>query len=165
MRRLLFAHALVLLSALAPAFARADQNRVSFGNDITVAEDESVDDIACVFCSVRVRGTVRGDVAILFGRISVEENQAVKGDVAILGGDMDLHEEAQVGGDVAIAAGSANLASGATIRGDRMILPGRLWLLLPFAPILILVGLIWLVVWVVQRNRYPYPVYPNRRGV
>jgi hypothetical protein len=165
MRRLLLAHALFLLAAIAPSFARADQDRVSFGNDITVAEGESAGDIACAFCSVRVHGNVKGDVAILFGTISVDDNQAISGDVAILGGDLNLHNEAQVGGDVAIAAGNANLASGAAIRGDRRVLPGRIWLLLPFAPILILVGIIWLIVYLVQRNRYQFPVYPNGRGV
>jgi hypothetical protein len=165
MRRLLLAHALFLLAAIAPSFARADQDRVSFGNDITVAEGESAGDIACAFCSVRVHGNVKGDVAILFGTISVDGNQAISGDVAILGGDLDLHQEAEVGGNVAIAAGNANLAPGAAIRGDRMVLPGRLWLLLPLAPILILVGIIWLIVYLVQRNRYQFPVYPNGRGV
>jgi hypothetical protein len=166
MRRLLLAHALFLLAAIAaPTFARADQDRVSFGNDITVAEGESAGDIACAFCSVRVHGNVKGDVAILFGTISVDDNQAISGDVAILGGDLDLHDQAEVGGNVAIAAGNANLAPGAAIRGDRMVLPGRLWLLLPFAPILILVGIIWLIVYLVQRNRYQFPAYPNGRGV
>jgi hypothetical protein len=165
MRRLLLAHALFLFAAIVPTFARADQDRVSFGNDITVAEGESAGDIACAFCSVHVHGNVKGDVAILFGTISVDGNQAISGDVAILGGDLDLHQEAEVGGNVAIAAGSANLAPGAAIRGDRMVLPGRLWLLLPFAPILILVGIIWLIVYLVQRNRYQFPVYPNGRGV
>jgi hypothetical protein len=165
MRRQLLAHALFLLAAIAPSFARADQDRVSFGNDITVAEGESAGDIACAFCSVRVHGNVKGDVAILFGTISVDGNQAISGDVAILGGDLDLHDQAEVGGNVAIAAGNANLAPGAAIRGDRMVLPGRLWLLLPLAPILILVGIIWLIVYLVQRNRYQFPVYPNGRGV
>jgi hypothetical protein len=163
MRRLYLAHALLLLAAIAPTFARADQGRVSFGNDITVREGESASDIACAFCTVRVHGSVKGDIAVLFGSVTVDDNQSVSGDIAILGGDLDLHGESAVGGDVAIAAGSANLSQGATIRGDRMVLPGRLWLLLPFAPILILIGIIWLIVYFVRRNRYPYPVYPQGR--
>jgi hypothetical protein len=161
MRRLYLAHALLLLAAVAPTLARADEGRVSFGNDITVREGESANDIACAFCTVRVHGSVKGDIAVLFGSVTVDDNQSVSGDVAILGGDLELHGESTVGGDVAIAAGSANLGQGATIRGDRMVLPGRLWLLLPFAPILILVGIIWLIVYFVRRNRYPYPVYPQ----
>jgi hypothetical protein len=163
MRSLYLAVALFLIAAIAPAFARADQDRVSFGKDITIGEGETASDIACAFCSVRIHGSVKGDVAVLFGTVSVDGDQAVSGDVAILGGDLNLREEAVVGGDVAIAAGNANLAPGAAIHGDRMVLPGRLWLLLPFAPILIVIGVIWLIVYLVQRNRYQYPVYPQGR--
>ena len=71
---------------------------------------------------------------------------------------------AEVGGDLAIAAGEANLASGAMVRGSQTVLPGRFWLLVPFAPLLILIGIVWLIVYLVRRNRYRFPVYPNGRG-
>jgi hypothetical protein len=165
MRRLLLASALLLLTAVGPTLARADNDRVSFGSNITVAEDESAGDIACAFCTVRVHGSVKGDLACAFCSVSVDDNQAISGDVAMLGGDLDLRKEAEVGGDVNIVAGQTNLASGASIHGSRKVLPGRLWLLLPFSPLLILGGIIWLIVYLVQRNRYRYPVYPNRRGL
>jgi hypothetical protein len=50
------------------------------------------------------------------------------------------------------------------IHGSRMVLPGKLWLLVPLAPLLILIGIIWLIVYLVRRNRYRYPVYPQGRG-
>jgi hypothetical protein len=165
MRRLLLAPALLLLAAIAPTFARADDDRVTFGSDITVAEGETANDIACAFCKVRVHGNVKGDIACAFCSVAVDGNQAISGDVAMLGGDLDLREEAEVGGDVAVMAGQTNLASGASIHGSRTVLPGRLWLLLPFSPLLILGGIIWLIVYLVQRNRYRYPVYPRGRGV
>ena len=164
MRRLILATALFVLAAT-PTFARADQDRVSFGSDITVAKGETSNDIVCAFCSVRIHGNVKGDVAVFLGTVSIDENQTISGDVALLGGDLNLHEEAEVGGDVVIIAGHTNLASGAAIRGSRMVLPGRLWLLLPMTPLFILIGIIWLIVYLVRRNRYPYPVYPNGRRV
>jgi len=106
-----------------------------------------------------------GDVAVLGGSITVDPDHSISGDVAILGGDLNLGDESQVGGDVAIAAGSANLAPGAMIHGSRTILPGRFWLIVPFAPLLILIGIIWLIVYLVRRNRYQFPVYPNGRGI
>jgi hypothetical protein len=163
MRRLLLA-ALFFSAIAAPAFARSSQDRVGIGNDITVAEGETASDIACVFCSVHIHGEVKGDIAVLFGQITIDDNQRVSGDIAGLGTDLRLGEDATVGGDVALVAGDTNLAPSATIRGDRMVLPGRLWLLLPFAPLLILIGIIWLIVYVVQRNRYQFPAYPNGRG-
>jgi hypothetical protein len=100
----------------------------------------------------------------MFGKVEVDPGRHINGDLAALGGDLNLGEGATVGGDVAVAAGDANLAPGAMIHGSRTVLPGRMWLLLPFAPFLILIGLIWLIVYFVRRNRYQFPVYPHGRG-
>ena len=163
MRRLLLAVGLLFATAL-PTFAKGSDDRASVGNDITIAEGETAGDIACVFCSVHVHGDVRGDVAVLFGRIQVDPGHTISGDLAALGADLNLGEGATVGGDVAIAAGDANLAPGAMIHGSRTVLSNRMWLLLPFAPLLILIGVIWLIVYLVQRNRYQFPAYPQGRG-
>jgi hypothetical protein len=163
MRRLLLALAFLLASAL-PAFARGSEDRASVGNDITIAEGETAGDVACLFCVVHVHGDVRGDVAVMFGKVEVAPGHRISGDVAALGADMDLGEGATVGGDVAIAAGDANLAPGAMIHGSRMVLSNRIWLLLPFAPLLIFIGLVWLIVYLVRRSRYQFPAYPRGRG-
>ena len=163
MSRLFLAVAVLLASSL-PAFAKGSEDRAGVGNDITIAEGETAGDIACVFCAVRVHGDVRGDVAVMFGRIEIDPGHTISGDVAALGADMNLGEGATVGGDVAIAAGDAKLAPGAMIHGSRMVLSNRMWLLLPFAPLLILIGLIWLIVHLVRRNRYQFPAYPHGRG-
>jgi hypothetical protein len=163
MRRLLLAVA-VLLSITMPAFARSTEDRAGVGNDITVAEGETAGDIACVFCSVRVHGDVRGDVAVMFGKVELDPGRSISGDVAALGADLNLGPGATVGGDIAIAAGYANLAPGAMVHGSSMVLPGRMWLLLPLAPLLILIGLIWLIVHIVRRNRYQFPAYPQGRS-
>jgi hypothetical protein len=162
MRRVFLAVALLVTTL--PAFAKSDNSRVSFGSDITVVEGETVGDIACVFCDVRIHGDVKGDIAVMFGRVEVDPGHSISGDVAALGADLVLGEGAAVGGDVALAAGEANVAEGAMIHGSRMVLPSRLWLLLPFAPFLILIGVIWLIVYIVQRNRYQFPAYPQGRG-
>jgi hypothetical protein len=163
MLRLLLAVGLLLASAL-PAFAKGGDDRASVGSDITIAEGETAGDVACMFCSVHVHGDVRGDVAVLFGRIDVGSGHTISGDLAALGADLNLGEGATVGGDVAIAGGDANLAPGAMIHGSRTVLSNRMWLLLPFAPLLILIGLIWLIVHLVRRNRYRFPAYPQGRG-
>src|ERR1700738_183086 len=163
MRRLLLAVGLLVSSAL-PAFAKGSEDRASVGSDITIAEGETAGDVACVFCFVHVHGDVRGDVAVLFGKVEVDPGHKIGGDLAALGADVNLGEGATVGGDVAIAAGDANLAPGAMIHGSRMVLFNRMWLLLPFAPLLILIGLIWLIVYLVGRSRYRFPAYPHGRG-
>jgi hypothetical protein len=164
MSRLLLAAAL-LLSLATPAFAGSREDRVGVGNDIIVSAGETAGDIACAFCSVHVHGDVKGDVAIFMGSITVDSGHGISGDVAILGGDLNLGPESEVGGDVAIAAGDVNSAAGAMIHGAQTVLPGRFWLILPLAPFLILGGIIWLIVYLVRRNRYRFPVYPNGRGI
>ncbi len=164
MQRLLLA-AVLLLVATTPAFAKSDNDRVSIGSDITVAEGETVSDIVCVFCSIRVHGDVSGDVVALLGSVTVDAGRGIRGDTAIMGGDLNLGEGASVGGDVSVMAGDANLASGATIGGSRAIFPGRFWLLLPLLPLLIPIGIVWMIVYLVRRRRYRFPVYPQGRGI
>jgi hypothetical protein len=154
---------MVFLTAALPAFARSKQDRVGIGTDITIADGESAGDIACAFCSVHVHGTVKGDVAVLFGSIYVDAGRSISGDVAALGADVHLGEGAWTGGDMAIAAGDLRLDPGAEVHGQRSIAPSRLWLILPFAPLLILGGIIWLIVYIVRRNRYQFPAYPHGR--
>ncbi len=161
MRRLLLAFAVIWMSL--PAFARNTNDRASVGDDITISDGETAGDVACAFCSVHVHGEVKGDVAVLFGTITVDAGKSIGGDVAALGGDLNLGAGSWVGGDVAIAAGDVMTGDGATIHGSRAVMPSKIWLLLPFAPLLVLIGLIWLVVWLVRRNRYQFPVYPQGR--
>jgi hypothetical protein len=155
--------ALLCMLCAPAAFARSSNDRVSFGSDITIPEGETASDVVCAFCSVHIQGDVRGDVAVAFGSVTVDSGRTILGDVAILGGDLHLAEDAHVAKDVAIAAGSLDASPDATVRGDRVIFPGRFWLLVPFAPFLILIGIIWLVVYLVRRNRYQFPAYPNGR--
>lgn len=159
--------AVVALSAASPALARSVNDRVSVGGDITVSEGETGGDVVCVFCSIHVHGDVRGDAVALLGSVSVDSGHRVHGDVAVIGGDLTLGDESEVGGDVSVVAGSSNLAPDAMIHGSRTVIPGRAWLLLAFAPLLlpllILIGIIWLVVYLVRRARYRYPAYPGTR--
>ena len=163
MRRWIFAGA-VLLATTLPGFARSTDDRATVGNDITIGEGETAGDIACVFCTVRIHGEVKGDVAVLFGRVEVDAGRTIAGDLAAFGADLDLGTDATVGGDVAMVAGDVKAGPGAMVHGSSTILPGRIWLLLPLAPVLILIGLIWLIVYFVRRNRYQFPVYPRGRG-
>jgi hypothetical protein len=96
---------------------------------------------------------VKGDVAVAFGSVILDSDRSIMGDVAAIGGDVSVADDASVGGDLALFAGDLHLAPDASIRGDRAILPGRFWLLVLLIPLLIPIGLIWLIVWIVRRNR------------
>jgi acetyltransferase-like isoleucine patch superfamily enzyme len=162
MRRWLFGFALLL--ATLPAFASSDNDRATVGNDITVDEGDTAGDIACVFCTVRIHGEVKGDVAVLFGAVIVDNDRGISGDLAIFGGDLLLGSDSWVGHDVSVMAGDVKTGSGAMIHGASTVFPGRIWLLLPLAPLLIFFGFCWLIVYLVRRNRYEFPAYPYGRG-
>ncbi|MDQ2834381.1 MAG: hypothetical protein M3Y50_11660 [Acidobacteriota bacterium] len=142
-----------------PALGDSGAGRATVGGDVTVAEGETAADVSCVFCTVHVHGEVSGNVAVAFGDVLVDSGHSIAGNVAVLGGDVELAEGATVGGNVAVMAGTTKLAPGAVIAGKQAVLPGRLWLLIPFVPLLFLVGLVWLIVWLVRRNRSRYPGY------
>ncbi len=161
--KLLIIATILAISAI-PARASSHSNdRASIGTDITVSEGETVGDVACMFCSVHVRGDVHGDVAVLFGSIIVDHDRSISGDVAVLGGDVSVADNASIGGDLALAAGDLKLSPEASVRGDRSVLSGGVWLLLPLAPLLVLIGVIWLIVYFIRRMRYRAPYYPSRR--
>ena len=165
-RRRMAPIALLFALSAPAAFARSSsQDRASFGSDITVQEGENAADVACAFCSVHLIGNVKGDVAVAFGSVTVEPGQTISGDIAILGGNLNLADDSHVGGDVAIAAGELSAAPTASIRGSRAIFPGRFWLIVPFAPLILLIGIIWLIVYIIRRNRYQFPMYPNGRRI
>lgn len=150
------------------AFAKGrhgDNDRASFGSDITIAEGETVGDVACAFCSVHLHGDVTGDVAVAFGSVTVDSGRTISGDTAIMAGNLNLGEGSTVNGDLAILAGDARLGEGAAIHGSQSIIPQPLGMLILLAPVFILVGIIWLIVYFVRRNRYRFPAYPQGQGI
>jgi predicted acyltransferase (DUF342 family) len=134
--------------------ARAANDVAKVGQDIVVPEGETAGDIACAFCSVRVHGDVKGDIAVAFGNLDVDSEHQVSGDVAVLAGHVGLGDGSRIGGDVAVV-GRLHEGEDVTVRGSRAVLPAALLL----APFLLLAGVVWLVVFLVRRSRYR-PMYP-----
>jgi hypothetical protein len=164
--RIVLSAALVLL--LTPsAFAKRHNgnDRASFGSDITVAEGQTVGDVACAFCSVHLHGDATGDVAVAFGSVTVDPGHTISGDTAVLLGNVHLGEGSAVHGDLAILGGDARLAEGAAIHGSQSVIPQPIGTLILLAPLLILIGIVWLIVHLVRRSRYQFPVYPQGRGI
>ena len=156
--------AIGLLAVARPAFAKSGNDSVSFGKDIVVEEGAPAGDLVCMMCSIKVHGDVHGDMVALLGSVEVDDAKSISGDLAVVGGDVSLGENATVNGDVAVVAGDLNTGSNASIGGDRKVMSGRGWLFLPFAPLLIFIGIVWLIVWLVTRRRYRFPMYPQGRG-
>jgi len=137
----IFAASLLLVAlALAPASARASRDAVQFGSNISVPRDSSVHDAVCFFCSVRVDGTVEGDVVVFFGNVRIaglarhdvvnffgsvraEDNATIGHDLVNFFGVIRLGDNASVGRDMVALFGVAHISDSATIRGDRVVQP------------------------------------------
>ncbi|WP_263410223.1 bactofilin family protein [Terriglobus tenax] len=163
MHRLMMFAVVLLLSCFSAgdAFADSREDHVGVGNHVVVGEDETADDIVCLFCDVTVHGRVTGDIVMAFGSLHVDEDKSIGGDVVAFGTPIKLKKKASVGGDLVTFGGSYE-ETAATVHGDRVISPSPLWILVPLAPFLFIGGLIWLLVHTI-RNRTPMPPpYPGR---
>lgn len=163
-----FLLALVVLGLAIPALASPHsdmppphgQFHLDSNREFVIPAGMTAGDIACVFCHVIVHGDVNGDIAVAFGRVSIDDGRTVSGDVAAFGSDLYMGRGSRINGDLALVAGDPTISDDAEIHGSRAILPGHAWLLVLLLPFLLLGGIIWLIVYFVRRNRYQFPVYP-----
>lgn len=175
----------LLLVALALLFsanpARADHDRVQFGENIVVAPGDSIHDAVCFFCSVDAQGTVEHDVVVFFGNVHIaghsnhdvvnffgnvrlDDHGVIAHDVVNFFGSVRLGEDATIGNDLVAMFGDIHAADSAHIEGNRVSQP--IWLLL--IPFLIIGGIITLIVSAVRNFRhrqliaagYGYPMQP-----
>lgn len=146
---------LVCVAVPMKAYARhggGGEDRVGIFSSIVVSEGRPANDVACLFCSVQIDGDVHGDVAVLFGSVTVSEGRTISGDVATLFSSLVLGEGSRINGDLATIFGSATLAESAHVGGDREVLASGLGLTVILAPLLIVIGVIWLLVWGLRRR-------------
>lgn len=155
----------LLFAACGAGIASASTDRVSMGKDIVISDGDTASDVVCIACSVVVQGNVSGDVVSVLGSVRIEDAKHISGDLATVGGDVSLDGGSSVQGSLVVVGGDLDLAPEATVRGDREVFPGRAWLLLPIAPLLIFIGIVWLAIWLIRRNAYRFPMYPYGRGL
>lgn len=107
---------LLALWLLLPATARAQNDRVQVGEDILIAESESVGNVVCVGCSIRILGAVSQAAVAVGGNIDVEG--AVGEDVVTVGGTVRLRPGASVGQDAVAVFGTVEREEGAAVGGQ-----------------------------------------------
>lgn len=146
----------LLLSFPVTALASPTPSYTKFGHNIDIAPNQSVSDLTCLGCSIRVRGKVAGDVTTIGGNIVVEDQAQIAGDITAVGGNVRLGAGVQVAGDATVVAGELHRDPQATVSGDITEMGGRGWLLLILLlPFVILGLLVAFVVWLVERLRQP----------
>jgi len=157
MKRLSFT-LFLLLAAVPLATANSDPEYTQFGHDIHIGPDQQAGDLTCIGCSIYIMGQVSGDVTAVGGSVVMEGDGSIGGDVTTVIGDIRLNGTSKVGGDLAAVGGALRRQPGATVGGDVTALEGRGWVwLIVGPPILLLAGLIWLIVWLLERRRRPQP--------
>ena len=62
--------------------------------------------------------TLRGNLFVTEGLVTLEENSRVTGTIMMTSGDLRIGKNAQVGGNVALTSGSLSMADGAVVHGD-----------------------------------------------
>lgn len=154
---------LLCVAALPPvalAKGNGDSDRVQFFRSIRVGPNEEVGDLVCIGCSIQLEGTASGDVVAVLGSVMV--SGTAEGDVVSVGGVVRLAEDAIVRGDAVGVGGGVSRHPNATVDGELVsqagpaILFGLIFgaVIVPLAPIVLI---IWLVVWLVRRDR-PAPI-------
>ena len=157
MSKLLFA-AILALALLRHGSHDSGNDRVALFSTINIEESQTAGDVACAFCTVNIKGDVSGDVAVLFGTVAADPDRTISGDVALLFSTLRLGANDRINGDLAAALSTTDIPSSASIAGSRAILTSGFGLALLVGPLLILAGIIGLIIFLVRRNRYSYPV-------
>ncbi|HTW57516.1 MAG TPA: hypothetical protein VMD99_05280 [Terriglobales bacterium] len=148
---------LVLLMFSAAGFADdTAHDRTQFGSDINVGPNDTVGEITCFGCSVRVRGHVTGDATVFGGSIIVEDEGEIGGDVTDFGRGVRLGKDTKVGGDVTVFGGPVRRDTAASVGGDVTNFSGGIWLFMIFGlPLIIFGAIVALIIWVVRRLTRP----------
>ncbi len=157
MSKLLFA-AFLAFALLRHGSHGSGHDRVALFSTVNIEQGQTAGDVACAFCTVNIRGDVKGDVAVLFGTVSADPDRTISGDVALLFSTLRLGNNDRINGDLAAALSTTDIPSSASVGGDRAVFTSGFGLALLAGPVLILAGIIGLIIFLVRRNRYPYPV-------
>ena len=152
--RLLSAVTLFSVVLAIPAFAKNNPSYTQVGHNINIGPNDSVGDLTCFGCSIRVRGQVAGDVTTFGGSVVIEDQAQVAGDLTTFGGDIRLDHGVKVAGDATVFGGQIRRDPAATISGDVTTMGGHGWVVpIVLAPFFVLGLLVALVIWLVQRMR------------
>jgi len=93
------------------------EDRSVFGDSFVVEKGEIVHTVTVTGGSVKVYGTVTGDLVVAGGSAKIEPGGRVVGNATVFGGSLKVDNGARVDGDVGIVGGSLKREEGAVIGG------------------------------------------------
>ena len=154
MRRILLAVLALFFVATAVPRAHANDDRVSFFSSIDVAEGEEAQNVVCIMCSIHVDGAVHQNAVAILG--GIRSNGPIEQNAVSILGNINLGRDAHIGGNCVAVLGSVRHYSSNQIGQNLVQIPIALLLI----PVLLFVGLIYLIRTLVFRSRLPYPMPP-----
>ncbi len=152
--------ALLVCGCVLPVFPQTAQaqaqegakERVSYFHDIVIEKGETAHVLTCLFCSVIVRGQVKGDAVSVWGNIEIEGR--VEGDAVAAGGKIILRGEATAEGDLVAVGGRVERRGSGDIKADvnevpYIYLPGQRNWVFPGTPIFVACHIIFSMLYII----------------
>jgi hypothetical protein len=120
---------LLFVVRVAPAQTNP-KDRIKTLENIVIETGETVNDVQCFVCSVRVRGHVAGDIVTVGGAIFVEGTGFVGGNAIAAGGRIEAYSNSKISGDAVAVGGYVERSEGSAIGGDSVsvayvVIPGQ----------------------------------------
>lgn len=93
------------------------EDRDVIGGRLVIHKDEIVHTVTVTGGSLKVEGTVTGDLVVMGGAAKVAKGGRVIGNATVMGGSLKIEKDGRVDGDVAVVGGSLKREKGAIIGG------------------------------------------------
>ncbi|HVH43397.1 MAG TPA: hypothetical protein VM925_13680 [Labilithrix sp.] len=101
----------------APIATVRGEDRNVIGGSLVISRDEVVHTVTVAGGSVRVEGTVTGDLVIAGGSGTVASGGRVFGNATVFGGELEVENNGRIDGEVGVAGGELKREEGAIIGG------------------------------------------------
>ncbi len=93
------------------------EDRSVFGGSLVIKKDEIVHTVTVAGGTLKVEGTVTGDLVVAGGSAKIASTGRVIGNATVFGGSLKVEKNGRVDGDVGVAGGSLKREEGAIIGG------------------------------------------------
>jgi hypothetical protein len=93
------------------------EDRKVMGGSLTIHKNEVVHTVTVTGGSVKIEGTVTGDLVVAGGSAKLEEGARVVGNASVFGGSIKMEKGSRIDGDVGVVGGSIKREEGAIIGG------------------------------------------------
>ena len=94
------------------------------GSSLELRAGDRADDVAVIFGSAKIDGTVEGDVFVLLGSLTLGSTSVIEGDAVVIGGSAKVLPGAVADGDFVVLGGALDAPESFAPRGDLGVVGG-----------------------------------------